>query len=272
MYQAVNISLNIRSRKLLDNVNITLAPGKFTAVVGPNGAGKSTMLKVLANEHSSYEGAVLLNGKNIDKYKAKELSMVRAVLPQSTNVQFAFTVSQIVALGRHAHGSTQRENQEIIAEVMNVTGVDVFADRQYVSLSGGEKQRVQLARVLAQVWEETMYPRYVLLDEPTSSLDITQQQNIFSLAQTACSRNIGVMAVVHDLNQAVQFADQLYFMRDGKIVTSGEARQVFTKANIEETFCCRVNVYHDPCNRCPYIIPEKENLTPSAITRKLTIN
>lgn len=272
MYQAVHISLDIRGKKLLDNVNLVLEPGKFTAVVGPNGAGKSTLLKVLANEHSSYEGTVLLNGKNINKYKAKELSLVRAVLPQSTTVQFAFTVSQIVALGRHAHRSTQRENKGILEEVMSVTGVDVFANRQYMSLSGGEKQRVQLARVLAQVWEEAMYPRYILLDEPTSSLDIMQQQNIFNLAQTACHRNIGVMAVVHDLNLAVQFADHLYFMRNGKVVTSGDAKKVFTKANIEETFCCRVNVYHDACNSCPYIIPEKESITPITITRKLTIN
>jgi iron complex transport system ATP-binding protein len=272
MYQAVDISLMIRGKKLLDRVNIALEPGKFAAVVGPNGAGKSTMLKVLANEHYAYEGAVLLNGKNIEKYKPKDLSMVRAVLPQSTNVQFAFSVSQIIALGRHAHGSTQRENQVVIEEVMSVTGVESFADRQYLSLSGGEKQRVQLARVLAQVWQETMYPRYILLDEPTSSLDITQQQNIFSLARKACERNIGVMAVVHDLNQAVQFADYLYFMREGRVVTSGDARQVFTKANIEETFCCRVNLYHDPCNSCPYIIPEKEPETHRSVTRKLTIN
>jgi iron complex transport system ATP-binding protein len=272
MYQAVDISLTIRGKKLLEHVNIALEPEKFTAVVGPNGAGKSTMLKVMANEHSTYEGAVLLNGKNIEKYKAKDLSMVRAVLPQSTNVQFAFTVSQIIALGRHAHGSSQRENQSIVDEVMSVTGVEAFADRQYLSLSGGEKQRVQLARVFAQVWQETMYPRYILLDEPTSSLDITQQQNIFSLARKACERNIGVMAVVHDLNQAVQYADHLYFMRDGKVVTSGDAKKVFTKANIEETFCCRVNVYHDSCNHCPYFIPEKEPATHQSVTRKLTIN
>ena len=272
MYMAVDISLVIRGKKLLDGVNIGLEPGKFTAVVGPNGAGKSTILKVMANEHSVYEGAVLLNGKNIEKYKAKDLSMMRAVLPQSTDVQFAFTVSQIIAMGRHSHRATQRENQLVIEEVMTVTGVESFADRQYLSLSGGEKQRVQLARVLAQVWEETMYPRYVLLDEPTSSLDIMQQQNIFSLARKACERNIGVMAVVHDLNQAVQFADNLYFMREGRIVISGDAKQVFTKANIEETFCCRVNVYHDPCNSCPYIIPEKAPAVHQTLTRKLTIN
>jgi iron complex transport system ATP-binding protein len=184
-------------------------------------------------------------------------------------VQFAFSAMQIVMLGRHAHRTLRSENERIVKEVMALTGIEAFRDRNYMTLSGGEKQRVQLARVLAQVWDETVYPRYILLDEPTSSLDIAQQQQIFGLARQVCERNIGVMAIVHDLNQAAQFADHLYFLKDGKIVASGGAREVFTKPNIEETFCCRVNVYHDPCNNCPYIIPERETFV---YTQKLKIN
>ena len=135
------------------------------------------------------------------------------------------------------------------------------ADKGDLTLSGGEQQRVQLARVLAQVWEQKSFPRFVLLDEPTSSLDIAQQQMIFSLVKQACERNIGVLAIVHDLNQAVQFADQLYFMREGTVIAQGETKAVFTKPIIEETFCCRVNVYHDPCTNCPYIVPDKTNIS-----------
>jgi iron complex transport system ATP-binding protein len=111
--------------------------------------------------------------------------------------------------------------------------------------------------VLAQVWDESLYPRYILLDEPTSSMDIAQQEVIFGLTRSVCSRNIGVMAIVHDLNQAVQFSDYLYFMNEGRITANGPSHDVFTKSNIENTFCCRVNVYHDPCNNCPYIIPDR---------------
>jgi len=261
MYQANNISLRIRDKFILRDVDLTLKPGAFTAVVGPNGAGKSSLLKVLSNEHTPHQGEIVINGESINTYSAKELSKVRAVLPQNTSVQFAFTAEQIVFLGRHAHTSTQNENKDIVDEVMTLTSISELKDRNYLTLSGGEKQRVQLARVLAQVWEETVYPRYILLDEPTSSLDIAQQQNIFSLAKAVCQRNIGVMAIVHDLNMAVQFADQLYFLKDGKIVANGESEKVFTKSNIEETFCCRVNVYRDPCNNCPYIIPERETPT-----------
>lgn len=257
MYQASDIWVRVRDKIILQNINLSLQPGEFTAIVGPNGAGKSTLLKALALENTNFQGEVKVNGKPAKAYSPKSLSLVRAVLPQSSNVQFAFTVEQIIHLGRHAHRSTQIENKKIVDEVMELTATREFSHRNYMTLSGGEKQRVQMARVLAQVWEEKVYPRYILLDEPTANMDIAQQQQLFSLAKMVCSRNIGVMAIVHDLNQAVQFADKLYFLRDGKITASGEAKNVFTKSNIEETFCCRVNVYHDPCNNCPYIIPER---------------
>lgn len=270
MYQASDIWFRVRDKVILQDINITMQPGTFTAIVGPNGAGKSTLLKTLAFEHSTFQGTVTINGKTAKSYSPKALSMVRAVLPQHSQMQFSFTVDQIVRLGRHAHKSTQSENTKITNEVMELTSVTDFKDRNYMTLSGGEKQRVQLARVLAQVWEETVYPRYILLDEPTSSLDIAQQQHIFSLAKQVCERNIGVLAIVHDLNQAVQFADQLLFMKDGKITASGEAQKVFTKSNIEDTFCCRVSLYHDPCNNCPYIIPER--MEASASQKNLVLN
>lgn len=272
MYQASDIWFRVRDRIILQDVNLTLQPGEFTAVVGPNGAGKSTLLKALAYENTNFQGEVKINGKSAKSYSAKSLSLIRAVLPQSSTVQFAFTAEQIVHLGRHAHTkSTKVENQKIVDEVMELTSTLEFKDRNYMTLSGGEKQRVQMARVLAQVWEETVYPRYILLDEPTSNMDIAQQQQLFSLAKMVCQRNIGVMAIVHDLNQAVQFADKLYFLRDGKITASGEAKNVFTKSNIEETFCCRVNVYHDPCNNCPYIIPERAEAVPVSFSKHVNI-
>jgi iron complex transport system ATP-binding protein len=257
MYSASNISLRVRENLILHDVSITLRPGVFTAVVGPNGAGKSSLLKIMAGEQLPTTGEVHVNGRDLNAYRADELSMLRSVMPQHANVQFAFSVEQIVSLGRHAHKSSQTTDEEVIREIMALTDSEKFRGRNFMTLSGGEKQRVQLARVLAQVWEETVHPRYILMDEPTSSLDIAQQQHIFHLAKQVCTRNIGVMAIVHDLNQAVQFADELYFLRDGRLVASGDAHEVFTKDTIEETFCCRVNIYYDPCNNCPFIVPER---------------
>lgn len=271
MYKASQLSYRVRDRIILRDIDLSIHPGSFTAVVGPNGAGKSTLLKAMAHELRGYQGEVTVNGRTVVAFKPRELSLIRAVLPQSTTVSFAFTAEQIVMLGRQGHRSSRFENEKILADVMALTGVSDFARRNYLTLSGGEKQRVQLARVLAQVWDETVYPRYILLDEPTSSLDIAQQQLIFGLARKACARNIGVMAIVHDLNQAVQFADHLCFLRNGSVIAHGEARAVFTKPIIEKTFSCRVNLYHDPVNDCPYIIPERWTEAPLPLQAEGTL-
>lgn len=270
MYEAIDITLRAGKKYIIKDAGLTIKAGQVTSIIGPNGAGKSSLLKVLSNELPDYKGSVLVNGTCIKDYTPKALSRIRAVMAQHANLQFAFTVRQVIALARHGHLSSSRDNQVITDEVMDITGIAPFADRNYLTLSGGEKQRVQLARVLTQVWEETQYPRYILLDEPTSSMDIAQQQFMFSIVKKICARNIGVLAVVHDLNLAAQFAEYLYLMRDGKIVASGRSEDVFTKANIEETFCCAVNIYRDPCNNCPYIIPERMFVEPASTKLMIT--
>lgn len=260
MIQASNITLSIGTRDLLRSVDLEVHPGQFTAIAGPNGAGKTSLLKVMSGEQTRHSGEVSINGVAARQYSVSDLSLVRAVLPQSTNVQFAFNVRQIVEMGRQYHRSPASRTTEVVDQVMDLTGVLSWEDRNYLTLSGGEQQRVQLARVLAQVWEIKTFPRYILLDEPTSSLDLAQQQLIFGLVKHACERNIGVLAIVHDLNQVTQFADKLYFLKDGSVVAGGRPAEVFTKSIIEETFCCRVNVYHDPCTNCPYIVPDRQTL------------
>jgi iron complex transport system ATP-binding protein len=255
MYQASDIRLVFHKKAILHDAHITLTPGTFTAVVGPNGAGKSTLLKAMAFEHRHFHGDVTINGKSIRAFRSKELSQVRAVLPQQVQIQFSFTVEQMVTLGRYAHTTSKKENENVVEEVMALTDISMFRHRHYATLSGGERQRVQLARVLAQVWEEKPFSRYILLDEPTSSLDIAQQRTMFALAKQVCDRNIGVMAIVHDLNLAVQYAEEIYFMCEGRVTAAGPSLNVFTKTNIENAFRCPVSVYHDPCTDCPYIVP-----------------
>lgn len=266
MIHAQHLHEHIGGKTLLHDVSIAINPGQFTAVVGPNGAGKSTLLKILSGARRPASGTVTINGVEVQQYSAASLSLVRAVLPQSVHVPFAFTVKQMVMLGRHTHRTPQAVNERIVEEVMALTNTLPFATRLYQTLSGGEQQRVQFARVLAQVWDESLAPRYVLLDEPTASLDLAQQQFIFRLAREICSRNLGVLAIVHDLNQAAQYADNLYFLREGRMVAQGAAADVFTRDVIEETFCCRVNVYHDPCNNCPYILPDNRPEHVSTLT------
>ncbi|MEJ1241525.1 heme ABC transporter ATP-binding protein [Chryseolinea sp. T2] len=260
MLRAGNISVMIRGKQILQDVSVQVLPGRFTAVVGPNGAGKSTLIKVLAGEISSTEGSIQINANEAASMSPKAMSLVRAVLPQHTQVHFAFTAEQVVLLGRQAHAATKNENSAVVGEVMELTGTSAFRSRIYHTLSGGEKQRVQLARVLAQVWEQTLYPRYLLLDEPTSSLDIAQQDIIFSLARLACTRNIGVLAIIHDLNQAVQFADEMVFLKCGRCVCAGAPPIVFTQSNIETTFGCPVNLYHLAGRSHPFMVPSHNPL------------
>ena len=261
MISAKHISLSANGRKLLNKVSLEVIPGSFTAIAGPNGAGKTSLLKVLSGESSTYEGVIGINGTVIKKYSVADLSKVRAVLPQSSHLQFPFSVRQIVEMGKQHYSSIAAQHRTLMNEVMELTGITGWSERNYLTLSGGEQQRVQLARVMAQVWETKSYPRYILLDEPTSSLDIAQQQLIVNLVKQACERNIGVLAIVHDLNQVAQFADKLYFLKEGSIVAQGNPKEVFTKSIIEETFCCRVNVYHDPCTDCPYIVPDRNQFS-----------
>jgi iron complex transport system ATP-binding protein len=269
MIQARNIKLTVNGRDLLKAVDLDVTPGHFTAIAGPNGAGKSSLLKVMSGEQTKHTGEVSINGIPARRYSATDLALLRAVLPQSSHVQFAFNVRQIVEMGRQYHRSTSAKTKEVVEQVMDLTGILAWEGRNYLTLSGGEQQRVQLARVLAQVWENKTFPRYILLDEPTSSLDLAQQQLIFGLVKHACERNIGVLAIVHDLNQVTQFADRLYFLKDGSVVAGGKPTDVFKKHIIEETFCCRVNVYHDPCTNCPYIVPD--NQTFEVPTKKVSI-
>lgn len=266
MLNGDHISVTLKNRDILRDVSLTIAPGRFTAVVGANGAGKSTLLRVLSGELRATQGAVSINGNVVRSYSARALSLVRSVLPQHTQVQFSFSAEQVIQLGRQAHGATRAENDALIDEVVELTGVSAFRRRVYHTLSGGERQRVQLARVLAQVWEQTLFPRYLLLDEPTSSLDIAQQDIIFTLARAACSRNIGVMAIVHDLNQAVQFADEMLFLKEGKVIAQGTPHTVFTKPVIEETFGCPVNLYHIADREHPLMVPDHLNgVSPSLL-------
>jgi iron complex transport system ATP-binding protein len=236
MFAAQNISYRIGRHEILSDCSFALTPGVFTVLVGANGAGKTSLLKIAANEVQKFSGKVMLHGTSTTKLNSRELSKLRAVLPQHTTVNFPFSVEQVIAIGRYPHLTTKIQNDRIIEEVMTVTNLFSFKERTYQTLSGGEQQRVQLGRVLAQTWDDTLFPKYLLLDEPTASLDVAQQHIIMQLARQALSRNMGVLAIIHDLNLAIQYADELIFLKEGKIIAHGKTENILTKEIIEQTF------------------------------------
>ena len=256
MLIADNISYSIGNKPILRNINLTLEPGEFKAIVGPNGAGKSTLLKIITGENRFYSGEVHYHGKRLNTFKINEISKVRAVLPQESHVSFPFTVREIVEMGRSVFRDKKSRLSQIVEEVMQNTGITHFGDRNYHSLSGGEKQKVQLTRVMAQIWESSNQSRFIFLDEPTASLDMAQQHQILGLAKELCKKNIGILAVIHDLNLATQYSDNLVFMKTGEVVCQGRINEVMLKENIEKTFDHEVTVTFDEMNKVPFIVPK----------------
>ena len=270
MLLAQNISYKVGRKSIVSDCSLVIHPGEFTAIVGPNGAGKTSLLRVLSHESTRYEGNVTFNGKNITKIKSRELSALRAVLPQHTTVNFPFAIEQIIEIGRYPHRTTRIENERIISEVLELTGLSSFRGRAYQTLSGGEQQRVQLARVITQIWDQTDFPKYLLLDEPTSSMDMAHQHTLLELAKNLCNRNIGVLAILHDLNLAAQYADNVLFLKAGATVAQGSVHDVMTEEIIEKTFAHPVKVTYDEWTNKPVIYSLPKNRF--AITEKQIVN
>jgi iron complex transport system ATP-binding protein len=217
---------------LLEGVDLQLACGEVGVILGPNGAGKSTLLAVLAGLRAPDQGGVSLNGQPVTPGRVGLLARYRAVLPQETAVAFDFRVQEVVELGRYPHiHAPSRQEKDIVQAAMVATGVATMADRPVGSLSGGERARVQLARVMAQIWEPSAdgAPRWLLLDEPTAALDLRHQHDTLSTVRRwAREQGVGVVAVLHDLNLALRYADRAWVLDGGALQASGVPARVLT--------------------------------------------
>ena len=238
MLIADGLSCTLDGRDLLSDVNVRLESGEILAILGPNGAGKSTLLKLLAREMTPTRGRVELNGRDLAQWSALALARQRAVLPQSESLRFPFDVRQVVSLGRYPWSAVSTDvERRIVAEAMEATGVSHFADRIYTTLSVGERARVQLARVLAQIWESAVgQTRYLLLDEPTASLDLAHQHEVLAAVRRFAARGAGVAMVLHDLNLALQYADRVLLMKGGRIEVAGPVHEALNANDIERVF------------------------------------
>ena len=259
MIEVENLSVDIAGRRILDGIGFSVQPGQVTVVIGPNGSGKSTLMKALCRDHA-FSGSVRINGQDITKISVASAATMRAVLPQSSTLPFPFTVREVVALGMIAGRSgvpvsaLERLPDEALARV----DLDGFGGRFYGELSGGEQQRVQLARVICQVWLPVLdgMPRYLFLDEPVSSLDIKHQLLIMDVARRFAASGGGVIAILHDLNLASMFADQVLAIRDGRVAGVGTPAQVLTDQLIGRVFDCTMRVGVVPAAHIPFVLPQ----------------
>lgn len=255
-----DVSWSVDAQRIIDSIDLHAHPGEFIGLIGPNGSGKTSLLRLIYRIYSPDVGVILLNGREIWTMNAKELARCAAVVAQERPSDFDFTVEEVVMMGRTPHkGLFDRDTAEddaIVRDALERVGMLSFAQRDFYTLSGGEKQRVLIARALAQ------HAHVLLLDEPTNHLDIRHQIEILELV-----RSLGVTAIaaLHNLNLAATYADRLYLLQAGRIVSHGQPRNVLTTAQIKSVYGVLSQIDINPSTGRLHIIFTGVNSTSSHI-------
>ncbi|ORC27239.1 ABC transporter ATP-binding protein [Rhodococcus qingshengii] len=251
--RAEKIELRYADRTIVDELSLEIPDGGFTVVVGPNGCGKSTLLRALGRMLAPRSGRVVLDGNDIRSYRTKEVARRIALLPQSPLSPGAISVADLVSRGRYPYQSMLRqwspEDEHVVSEALNEVGMRYTADQLVDELSGGQRQRVWIAMTLAQ------RTPVLLLDEPTTFLDIAHQIEVLDLCSQLHQSGRTLVAVLHDLNLAARYATHVVAMRSGKIVMQGSASDVFTPELLREVFDLEALVLEDPETGRPLVVP-----------------
>ena len=254
-----DLCVTLRDIDIVKHASIKVEDNSMTTIIGPNGAGKSTLLKAIAGDIEITSGGLTINQQPIN-YQRKETNAINArhlaILPQLSLLNFPYTVEEVVELGRIPHETGQKVDKQIVTDCLTVVEMQAFSSRFYTQLSGGEKQRVQIARVLAQIWrkEDSSMQRTLILDEPNSSLDLGHQQSLMRFLQQFASTQVSVLMVLHDLNIAAQYSDQIIAMKDGQILYQGKPQDILTKNNINHLFDVESHVMLHPITGKPVIL------------------
>jgi len=258
------VSFAVGRAKLVDGVDLGVAGGEMVAIVGPNGAGKSTLLRMLSGDLRPTAGSVVLGARDIGVWSPRELAERRAMLSQHVHVTFPFTVEEIVGMG--TGGRSRGVSYPLVEAALQEVGLERFRDRQLPTLSGGEQQRAHFARVLVQLaCGEAMHgPGLLLLDEPTSSLDLRHQIDLVESARRRAQAGTAVVAILHDLNLAMRFADRIVLLHRGRLAATGDCRTTITTERIRELFEVDVAIRHTD-DGVPYLLPQ--TMQPAPIAR-----
>lgn len=239
MLDVQDISLQINNKHLLRGVSADFRPGELSVILGPNGSGKSSFIKVVAGLIKPGEGMVTYDGQELSSLSKSFLAKKRAVCNQHTAINFSMMLEEVVMTGRHPFFDSLpgRKDQQICDEVIRLLDLDSLRGRDYLTLSGGEQQRTQLARAMVQLWERPEKgARYLFLDEPVSSLDIRHQHQLLGIVRRLAREGFAIIAVLHDINLALQYADRVMLFKDGKLRYNGLPGEVITPVTIDEVF------------------------------------
>ena len=240
------MSLEIDGGEIVNDINIEVFPGKVLALIGPNGAGKSTILKLLSGDVKPTSGVVKYNDINISNIPFVDRAHIRGVMSQSQTIAFDFSVLEIIEMGwlHSDHDYYTSFYPDVLKQIIEDCELQHLADRKFNTLSGGEQKRVHFARVLLQLWIPAgdIHPRFMLLDEPLANLDIYHELKMLEIIKRHLSKNIGVLLILHDLNTASKFADNIVLMKNGTIVKNGSTVEVLTESILSETYETKIKV------------------------------
>lgn len=242
MIKVSNLSVSINEKEILKNIDMVVKPGENLGLIGPNGSGKTTLLKTIAQLISFDQGEITIAGHRQSSYKPKEMARELSYVPQDTHIDFDFNVKDIVAMGRHAHGSffnRNEQDEDVVKDAMIATNTWHFKEKSILNLSGGQRQLVFIAKALAQ---DTPL---ILLDEPISALDIYFQMHILKLLEELTAQGKTVVTVLHDLNLAARFCKKIVLLKEGEVEAYGNSRDVLTKGTLKETYHINAKVRED---------------------------
>ncbi|MET9503886.1 ABC transporter ATP-binding protein [Streptomyces sp. NPDC006622] len=250
---ASGVTVGYGGRIVIDDLDVAIPPGVMTTIIGPNGCGKSTLLRTLSRLLKPTSGTVVLDGEDIARLRTRDVAKKLGLLPQAPVAPEGLTVADLVARGRHPHQSWLRQwssdDASVVARALAMTGVSDLADRPVDSLSGGQRQRVWISMTLAQGTD------LLLLDEPTTYLDLAHAVDVLDLVDDLHESGRTVVMVLHDLNLATRYSDNLIVMREGSILAQGHPRDVITAELLDEAFGLRAQVIDDPVGDRPLIVP-----------------
>jgi len=277
MITATDLRFDYDGRAVLDGVDLALEPGCTTAVLGPNGAGKSTLLKLLSGELKPSGGEIRWGDRPLRKMPARDLAVRRAVMPQASSLSFPFTAFEVVMLGRtpHVRRRERASDSEAVWHALERANATHLAERRYTTLSGGERQRIDFARAVAQIehgpeaggdptGSVAASGRVLMLDEPTSSLDLTNQHDLLQRASAMAEEGVAVLVILHDLNLASSYADRIAVLAGGRVAAEGAPWAVLTPEIVRATFGLSVVVTSNPCGDCPLVVPDMRASTPGS--------
>lgn len=251
-YCANALNYGTPEKRVIREVSLSLETGELVALIGPNGAGKSTLLRLLTGFLKPDAGQCTLGGKALEAWSTQTLSRHRAVMRQHTQLGFDWPIEAVIGMGRAPW--TQQPEASVIHQVMQLTGCLPLAGRKYAALSGGEQQRVQLARALAQLWCDGAPRGWLFLDEPTSALDLYHQQHLLRLMKSLTMQgNLHVCVVLHDLNLAALWADRIVLLHEGLIVSQGSPESVLRAEDLARWYGAQVLVGQHPAHAAPQV-------------------